>query len=169
MATIDVEEPCSYFAFMGLFSRDKSNKNVQGAPSLEPVIQKFQNWIPGNLDEMVNGKKYSADSLRKEVASLVKAAAQIEDIQLLQFVGKACAGFTDQIRSETVKNIAQWVYDIAAVSLELQNRYRDKPDELASIKALGLLAHEQVKNLSNYSKVLDYLGENAKKLDENRA
>lgn len=154
---------------MGIFGNKKPKADVGSSQNLAPVIEKFQSWVPNDLNSEVNGKTIDAKTLKREIANLITEAAKIEDIQLLQFVGKACAGFTDQIRSESVENLAQWVYDIAAVSLELQKKNRDKPDVLDAIKALGLLAHEQVKNLSNYSKVLDYLGENAKKLDENRA
>ena len=154
---------------MGIFSKKEPKTSNQDLQKLKPVIEKFQKWVPDNLHGEVNGQKYDADRLRGEIATLVIEAAKVEDVQLLQFVGKTCAGFTDQIKTESIENLAQWVYDISSVSLELQKSYRSNPSQLASIKALGLLAHEQVKGLGKYAEVLDYLGANAKKLDERRA
>lgn len=154
---------------MGIFSKRESKSKTQDSNNLKPIIEKFQKWIPDELVGEINGQNYDANRLRSEIATLVLEAAKVEDVQLLQFVGKTCAGFTDQIKTESIENLAQWVYDISSVSLELQKIYKSNPSHLSSIKALGLLAHEQVKSLGNYAEVLDYLGANAKKLDERRA
>lgn len=150
---------------MGLFSKKETNSNAIDPDQLKPVIEKFQKWIPDSLRGSVNGQSYDASLLRSEIALLVVEAAKTEDVQLIQFIGKACAGFSDQIKSESLENLAQWVYDISTVSLELQKNYRNSPNLLVPIKALGLLAHDQVRVLDNYAEVIDYLGANAKKLD----
>lgn len=154
---------------MGIFGKNKPKTEEVSSQKLSPVIEKFQSWIPDDLSSEVNGKKIDAKNLKTDVANLILQAAKNEDVQLLQFVGKACAGFTDQVRAESIENLAQWVYDISSVSLELQKKYSNKAVELDSIKSLGLVAHNQIKTLNSYSQVLDYLGKNAKKLDENRA
>jgi hypothetical protein len=134
---------------MGLFSRPESSRTpVVSEEQVNGLITKFQGWVPNDFSK----------------ENLVKFATLNEDVQLLQFVGKNCAGMSGSMNDESIESIAQWLFDGTVVSLELRKKYESQSKVLKDITAIGLASFSIAESLPKYKDVLEYMRTHANKL-----
>lgn len=154
---------------MGLFSK-KQTKAPPSVPEeqIVTVVEKFQKWVPDDFSKEINGEIFTAKELRLSIELLVRLSMLSQDEQLLVYVGKTCAGFGQSMRDETAESIAQWLFDGTVVSLELRKKYKDYPNALLSITALGLGALSAFEKHPKFSDALQYMSDNADKLASNK-
>lgn len=150
---------------MGLFSRPKSPRTqVVSEEQVNGLITKFQGWVPNDFSKEINGEVFDANKLSESIESLVKFATANEDVQLLQFVGKNCAGMSGSMNDESIESIAQWLFDGTVVSLELRKKYESHSKVLKDITAVGLASFSIAESLPKYGDVLEYMRTHANKL-----
>ena len=154
---------------MGLFSK-KQTKAPPGLPEeqIVKVVEKFQKWVPDDFSKEINGEIFTATELRLSIELLVRLSMLSQDEQLLVYVGKTCAGFGQSMKDETAESIAQWLFDGTVVNVELRQKYKDYPNALLSITALGLGVLSAVEKHPKYSDALQYMSDNADKLASNK-
>jgi hypothetical protein len=151
---------------MGLFSKPKPAKASIPQDQIDGLVKKFQDWVPDNFSKKINGQKYDSSQLRQAISVLVNYSAHNEDTQLLQFVGKNCAGMSGTMKDEPIESTAQWLFDGTAMSMELRRKYSENKQLLDAISAIGLAAMSFAESLPNYQEVLEYMSVNAHKLNK---
>ena len=154
---------------MGLFSK----KQTKAPPSLPEeqivkVVEKFQKWVPDGFSKEINGEIFTATELRLSIELLVRLSNLSQDEQLLVYVAKTCAGFGQSMKDETAESIAQWLFDGTVVNVELRQKYKDYPNALLSITALGLGALSALEKHPKFSDALQYMSDNADELASNK-
>lgn len=130
------------------------------------LVLKFQSWIPDSFLGEFNGTRYNAPGLKNIVDFLVRVSARTEDEQLLQFVGKSCAGFNEP-EDASVEHIAQFLFDSTVVSMELRKRYAEVAPAVEGIVTLGLAVLATLEKHPKFPDVLEYTSANSHKLAGN--
>ena len=157
-----------YFDPMGIFSRSKpENIKPDNEARLASIITKFQNWIPTDFFLDVNGVAYDCQKLRVVVDYLVRWSAPIEDEQLLQFVGKSCAGFGEAVLKESTEDLAQFLFGLTTASMELQKRFSSEKTVVEGVIALGLACTSTLQRHPKFADALEYMSANSQKLASN--
>ena len=153
---------------MGLFSKSKPESiKPDNEARLASIIMKFQNWIPTDFFLDVNGVAYDCQKLRNVVEYLVRWSASIEDEQLLQFAGKSCAGFGESVLKESTEDLAQFMFDITVVSVELRKRFSSEKTVVEGVIALGLACTSTLNRHPKFADALEYMSANSQKLASN--
>ncbi len=143
---------------MGIFSKPKS-KDASGVSeeSLLTVITKFQKMLPDDFSMEINGKTYDTYKLREIVSTLTRFSSQVDDQQLLHFVGRSCVVASDEFGKFEVAKIAETLAGDFGVSGEIRRRYSSKRLIVDGVTALGVASISILEKNPKYPEVLNYL------------
>ena len=150
---------------MGLFSK----KQVKASSALPEetvikIIDNFQSWIPDAFSKEINGETCTSKELKLAIELLVRVSLLGQDEVLLTYVAKNCSVFQNGMEGESIESLAQWLFDGTCVSFELQRKYKDLPNALLALSAIGLSALSVLEKHTKFSEALRYMSDNADKL-----
>ncbi len=151
---------------MGFFSKSKGHSSSSSSEdNMLILIAKWQGWVDAFEDTEIIGKNYKLSDIQTYIDSIAREAVSRNDELLLQWTSKVCVAMLSSTKKiAPVDIMAQVMFDISVVSMDLRKRYAKSPKLLEAVTVLGLASYKVFEGHPNLNEILQYTSDNAQKL-----